>query len=198
MMRQELDQELRVTIAYLESQCILDPNYEHDFKSDIYRNIAFSKSKGTTNFAKYISSNIKSETDKEFNEDILKAEQLGLKIIVENLKNFDFGMNFEVEHRETILAYFYMKGFGTSEDYKKGYETKDVNSHYEVAFCYRYSLGTFEDYKKAVHYFNLVVSGKVLKDKRELDMERLGCKENKTKAFAYLKKPANRINLYVL
>ncbi|CAG8470201.1 24024_t:CDS:2 [Gigaspora rosea] len=113
-------------------------------------------------------------------------------------KIFDFVINTDVliEHRETILAYFYMKGFGTNKDYneclywcKKGCEKKDVYSYYEAAFCYRYS---YKNYNEAFHYFNLAASGGVLKAKSELAMMHLhgmGCEENKTKAF-YLFKEA--------
>ncbi|CAG8444099.1 6082_t:CDS:2 [Gigaspora rosea] len=112
-------------------------------------------------------------------------------------KIFDFTMNFKAEHHEAILAYFYMKGFGTNKDYKeclqwckKGCEKKDIYAYYELAFCYRDSLGTFEDYNKAFHYFNLAASGGVLKAKRELAimyMDGMGCEENKNKAFCLFK-----------
>ncbi|RIB07151.1 kinase-like domain-containing protein [Gigaspora rosea] len=136
-----------------------------------------------------IVSNIKSEVDKKFDENI-KVEQY---------------KQYTIEHQETILAYFYMKGFGTSEDYTKylywcniGCEKKDVYSYYEAAFCYRYNLGTSEDYKKAFHYFNLAASGGVLKAKHELAimyMDGMGCEENKIKAFCLFKETGEQDNI---
>ncbi|CAG8812244.1 19216_t:CDS:1, partial [Racocetra persica] len=114
-------------------------------------------------------------------------------------KILDFAMSFEIERRETIIAYFFMKGFGTDEDYeeclhwcKKGCEKKDIYSYYEAAFCYRYCL---ENYNEAFHYFNLAASGGILKAKRELAimyMNGMGCKENKAKAFDLFKESGDQ------
>ncbi|CAG8755787.1 19137_t:CDS:2, partial [Gigaspora rosea] len=99
-------------------------------------------------------------------------------------------MNFEAEHHETILAYFYMKGFGTNKDYReclqwcnKGCEKKDIYAYYELAFCYRDSLA---------------VSGGVLKAKRELAImymdgmvivifDGIGIEKNLVEALKYYK-----------
>ncbi|CAG8747038.1 28254_t:CDS:2 [Dentiscutata erythropus] len=129
--------------------------------------------------------------------------------IKNNTKNskkiFDFTMKFEIKHRETILAYFYMKGFGTNKDYKeclswckKGCEKEDIYSYYEAAYCYRYYFGTFEDYNEAFRYFNLAASGGILKAKCELaimHMNGMGCEENKAKAFCLFKEAGEQNKL---
>ncbi|CAG8734538.1 35543_t:CDS:2 [Gigaspora margarita] len=132
-------------------------------------------------------------------DDAVNDINIWLKNNCNNSKEiFNFTMKFEdLEHRETVLAYFYTKGFGTNKDYKeclywckKGCEKKDVYSYYEAAFCYRYSLGTSEGYNEAFRYFNLAVGGGVLKAKRELaimHMNGIGCEENKAKAVCLLK-----------
>ncbi|CAG8444076.1 6080_t:CDS:2 [Gigaspora rosea] len=93
-----------------------------------------------------------------------------LKITVKfQKKKFDFTMNFEAEHHETILAYFYMKGFGTNKDYreclqwcKKGCEKKDIYAYYELRQIVEF-LTTKREF--AIMY-----------------MDGMGCEENKTKA----------------
>ncbi|RIB16362.1 hypothetical protein C2G38_2190178 [Gigaspora rosea] len=140
-----------------------------------------------------IVNNIKSEAVKKFNKNIIKVEQRTnnssepvdmvtnsddtatdvnswLKITVKfQKKKFDFTMNFEAEHHETILAYFYMKGFGTNKDYreclqwcKKGCEKKDIYAYYELRQIVEF-LTTKREF--AIMY-----------------MDGMGCEENKTKA----------------
>ncbi|CAG8762392.1 10056_t:CDS:2, partial [Racocetra persica] len=156
-----------------------------------------------------IVSNIMSEADKKFDEYILKTEQYiseSNTMIANLFQEFiilyttDMATNSDDtanDHRETILAYFYMKGFGTNKDYekclywcKKGCAKKNVYSYYEAAFCYGYSLSISENYNEAFRYFNLAAGGGVLKAKRELaimHMNGMGCEENKAKAFCLFK-----------
>ncbi|RIB26979.1 hypothetical protein C2G38_2161726 [Gigaspora rosea] len=126
--------EIKDTIAYLEPQCIFDSKYERDLKSDIY-----------------------SLDDMGINsDDTANDVNIWLKNNSEKFKKIvDFTMNFEEEHHEVILAYFYMKGFGRSKDFKECFGEQDKMACHMIS-DYNYDfIGTETNLIEAVKYYKI-------------------------------------------